>query len=128
MGIIWTYSIRKRSYSKSKRFIVNKLRSSFNRTMNLVVVLTVITILTLNAGNATAWRYDNKGCDDRPAFKKELSETYKGCGPCYGAKSTKIPCCNTCNDIQDAYIAKIWHYHYTCRQFPQCAWYKVPVH
>ena len=45
--------------------------------MNLVVALTVITILTLNAGNATAWRYDNKGCNDRPAFKKELSETCK---------------------------------------------------
>ena len=45
--------------------------------MNFVVVLTVITTLTLNAGYATAWRYDNKGCDDRPAFKKELSETCK---------------------------------------------------
>ena len=45
--------------------------------MNLVVLLTVITILTLNAGNATPGQYYNKGCDDRPAFKKELSETCK---------------------------------------------------
>src|SRR5579859_6056690 len=30
------------------------------------------------------------------------------CGPCYGGKAPENGCCNTCQDVRDAYQAQGW--------------------
>jgi len=35
-------------------------------------------------------------------------EEKKECGDCYGAQTPSKPCCNTCQDVQEAYEAKGW--------------------
>ena len=40
------------------------------------------------------------------------------CGLCYGAESALIQCCNTCNDVIQAYTAKGWGYNIA--DFRQC--------
>ena len=32
------------------------------------------------------------------------------CGSCYGAETTDRKCCNTCNDVRDAYRLKTWKF------------------
>jgi hypothetical protein len=39
-------------------------------------------------------------------LKKELPENY--CGPCYGAQEEEGQCCQTCDDVIDAYKKKRW--------------------
>merc|ERR1711953_497307 len=33
-----------------------------------------------------------------------------GCGSCYGAETEEKKCCNTCNDVRDAYRLKTWKF------------------
>ncbi|KAL3916783.1 MAG: hypothetical protein SGILL_005023 [Bacillariaceae sp.] len=39
-------------------------------------------------------------------LKQELPEDY--CGPCYGAQDEEVQCCQTCDDVIDAYKKKRW--------------------
>ncbi len=39
-------------------------------------------------------------------LKDELPENY--CGPCYGATTTEFQCCQTCDDVIEAYKNKKW--------------------
>ncbi|GAX22374.1 hypothetical protein FisN_3Hh418 [Fistulifera solaris] len=39
-------------------------------------------------------------------LKEKLPENY--CGPCYGANDDENQCCNTCDELLEAYIAKKW--------------------
>ena len=32
------------------------------------------------------------------------------CGSCYGAETEERKCCNTCNEVRDAYRAKTWKF------------------
>ena len=41
------------------------------------------------------------------ATNKEGNET---CGSCYGAETEDHKCCNTCNDVRDAYRIKTWKF------------------
>jgi hypothetical protein len=41
------------------------------------------------------------------------------CGPCYGAESDK-PCCNTCDELLDAYKAKRWRTDLVVQTAEQC--------
>ncbi|XP_076167075.1 endoplasmic reticulum-Golgi intermediate compartment protein 3 isoform X2 [Ptiloglossa arizonensis] len=50
---------------------------------------------------------------DTKALNKTLaktaeSTTVKTCGDCYGASSEKMKCCNTCEDVREAYRLKNW--------------------
>ena len=40
------------------------------------------------------------------------------CGDCYGAASSTTPCCNTCNEVTQAYEEKRWRYN--VKDFKQC--------
>lgn len=39
-------------------------------------------------------------------LRQQLPENY--CGPCYGAKEEENQCCNTCDEVIEAYQAKRW--------------------
>eukprot|EP01128_Nolandella_sp_AFSM9_P005715 TRINITY_DN2824_c0_g1_i3.p1 TRINITY_DN2824_c0_g1~~TRINITY_DN2824_c0_g1_i3.p1 ORF type:complete len:388 (-),score=68.72 TRINITY_DN2824_c0_g1_i3:71-1234(-) len=43
----------------------------------------------------------------------------EACGNCYGAQSTEIPCCATCEDVQEAYRKKGWAFT-TPQKIEQC--------
>ena len=32
------------------------------------------------------------------------------CGSCYGAENEELKCCNTCQDVKDAYTKKTWKF------------------
>jgi len=40
------------------------------------------------------------------------------CGPCYGAETKNVPCCDSCNEVIQAHEAKGWTYNVT--EFEQC--------
>ena len=42
-----------------------------------------------------------------------MCQTYRFivCGFCYGAASQTVPCCNTCNEVIEAYKVKGWDYN-----------------
>ncbi|XP_068083319.1 endoplasmic reticulum-Golgi intermediate compartment protein 3 [Anabrus simplex] len=42
------------------------------------------------------------------ALKKETNQTEETCGSCYGAETEDMKCCNTCEDVKDAYRRKKW--------------------
>ncbi|XP_076291836.1 endoplasmic reticulum-Golgi intermediate compartment protein 3 isoform X2 [Lasioglossum baleicum] len=44
----------------------------------------------------------------KTTIKTEESSTPKTCGDCYGAASASIECCNTCEDVREAYRQKKW--------------------
>lgn len=48
----------------------------------------------------------------------ETEDTKPKCGDCYGAKLNETHCCNTCQDVIDAYREKRWNPN--TEQFKQC--------
>lgn len=52
--------------------------------------------------NANQQRQEEK----QRILKAKLPENY--CGPCYGANDDENKCCNTCDELLEAYIAKKW--------------------
>ena len=50
--------------------------------------------------------------------EKGLPEDY--CGPCYGAQDKDDQCCNTCDDVMQAYKLKSWNYHSVTGIAEQC--------
>jgi hypothetical protein len=42
------------------------------------------------------------------------------CESCFGAESDKFICCNTCNDLREAYKYKGWNDHFIVRNSTQC--------
>eukprot|EP00761_Pharyngomonas_kirbyi_P012907 gb/GECH01012934.1/.p1 GENE.gb/GECH01012934.1/~~gb/GECH01012934.1/.p1 ORF type:complete len:387 (+),score=85.06 gb/GECH01012934.1/:1-1161(+) len=59
--------------------------------------------------------------EDMDSFDRQLFETKKRyenrgedyCGSCYGAVSSQYPCCNTCDDVRNAYRLKGWAFNPT---------------
>lgn len=45
--------------------------------------------------------------EDKHVVDVNLNET-ESCSSCYGAESQSIKCCNTCEEVQEAYRAKGW--------------------
>eukprot|EP00878_Enallax_costatus_P011895 GHUV01012419.1.p1 GENE.GHUV01012419.1~~GHUV01012419.1.p1 ORF type:complete len:384 (+),score=81.13 GHUV01012419.1:266-1417(+) len=45
--------------------------------------------------------------DVKQTQRKESNVT-SGCGSCYGAENEQFKCCNTCEDVRQAYTAKGW--------------------
>ena len=43
---------------------------------------------------------------------------FSDCGPCYGAETKNVPCCDSCNEVIQAHEAKGWTYNVT--EFEQC--------
>eukprot|EP01135_Chromosphaera_perkinsii_P009930 Nk52_evm23s1967 gene=Nk52_evmTU23s1967 len=43
-------------------------------------------------------------------LKRHEQEAKPGCGSCYGAESEEFPCCNSCDDVQNAYARKNWEF------------------
>uniref|UniRef100_A0A6U6HM67 Endoplasmic reticulum vesicle transporter C-terminal domain-containing protein n=1 Tax=Odontella aurita TaxID=265563 RepID=A0A6U6HM67_9STRA len=54
----------------------------------------------------------------RDISMKGLPEDY--CGPCYGAHQTEDQCCNTCDDVVEAYKVKKWSDHGVLGVAEQC--------
>jgi len=42
------------------------------------------------------------------------------CGPCFGAHTTEDQCCNTCDDVVEAYKIKKWNYESVVLMAEQC--------
>ncbi|XP_071525804.1 endoplasmic reticulum-Golgi intermediate compartment protein 3 [Panulirus ornatus] len=40
--------------------------------------------------------------------KTETTSPIPNCGSCYGVETEKVKCCNTCEDVKDAYRSKGW--------------------
>ena len=59
-------------------------------------------------GNAFTGAIDRR--DVGPQHKVELlpEDGTAECGSCYGASDPDSPCCNTCDDVREAYKAKHW--------------------
>mmetsp|Transcript_16272 Transcript_16272/g.27496 ORF Transcript_16272/g.27496 Transcript_16272/m.27496 type:complete len:415 (-) Transcript_16272:109-1353(-) len=53
-----------------------------------------------------------------PLIVEELPKDY--CGDCYGADSDDIKCCNTCNELIQAYQRKQWSVNEILRNSTQC--------
>ena len=53
----------------------------------------------------------------KAALKEELGDNY--CGPCYGAKS-EDECCNSCDDVVEAYRTKNWNAKQILDNAEQC--------
>ena len=55
-----------------------------------------------------------RGEEDEPPseemLKKHEEESKPGCGSCYGAESDQFKCCNSCEDVQNAYASKNWEF------------------
>lgn len=51
-------------------------------------------------------------------LKEELPEDY--CGPCYGAHASEGQCCNTCDELMEAYKAKRWRTEMVMQTAEQC--------
>jgi 7-cyano-7-deazaguanine synthase in queuosine biosynthesis len=52
------------------------------------------------------WFEKFKGLGDPTVLANELPANY--CGSCYGAPNTHGQCCNTCNDVREAYRKAGW--------------------
>ena len=50
------------------------------------------------------------GSDNHEAEVK-LEEIDVKCGNCYGAETPRHPCCETCEEVQDAYHRKGWTFN-----------------
>lgn len=51
-------------------------------------------------------------------LKEDLPEDY--CGPCYGAGENEDQCCNTCDEVIDAYRTKQWNVNSILATSEQC--------
>ena len=51
-------------------------------------------------------------------MKEPLPDDY--CGPCYGAHETEGQCCNTCDELMDAYRNKRWRTELVVQTAEQC--------
>jgi endoplasmic reticulum-Golgi intermediate compartment protein 3 len=51
-------------------------------------------------------------------LKEEVPENY--CGPCYGAHENERQCCNTCDELIDAYKLKRWRTDLVIQTAEQC--------
>jgi len=58
---------------------------------------------------------------DKQVAKNETAVAVKEdeCGSCYGAETEKLKCCNTCEEVQQAYRNKGWGVQ-NFDQFEQC--------
>jgi hypothetical protein len=43
-----------------------------------------------------------------PETEKPVPKNSNGCESCYGAETTKHPCCPTCESVREAYRVKGW--------------------
>jgi hypothetical protein len=55
---------------------------------------------------------------DRAAQEKEVPAGF--CGDCYGAESPRYKCCNTCEDVKEAYVARGWNAAQVAKTAVQC--------
>jgi hypothetical protein len=56
--------------------------------------------------------------EKQQVLKVELPDNY--CGPCYGAHQNETQCCNTCDELLDAYKAKRWRTDTLLQSAEQC--------
>lgn len=54
----------------------------------------------------------------KEVINQPLPEDY--CGPCYGASETEDQCCNTCDELIEAYKAKRWRTEVVVQAAEQC--------
>uniref|UniRef100_A0A6B2L6T7 Endoplasmic reticulum vesicle transporter C-terminal domain-containing protein n=1 Tax=Arcella intermedia TaxID=1963864 RepID=A0A6B2L6T7_9EUKA len=82
--------------------------------------------------NVYTTRIDKTGNPLNPQEKEEIGEDkysqdiYLGdsatdikCGSCYGAETEQVPCCNSCDEIQEAYRKKGWAF-VNLNNYEQC--------
>ena len=61
---------------------------------------------------------DLKG--NEPIGRKDNDIDGSGCGSCYGAESTRFKCCNTCDELKQAYMARGWATTSILKSASQC--------
>jgi hypothetical protein len=61
---------------------------------------------------------DLKG--NEPVGRKSIVADGSGCGSCYGAESTRFKCCQTCDEIKQAYMARGWSTGSIIKTAQQC--------
>eukprot|EP00948_MAST-09A_sp_MAST-9A-sp1_P000506 g506.t1 len=107
------------SHIYKKRIDPNTLlpigQSERNNIGNTVVLQ---TDLQKKIEKAEQEEVEEKRRDSAKRQQDALDKT-KECGNCYGAASHDFPCCNTCNDVRQAYLAKGWSFTMS-EQIKQC--------
>ena len=63
-------------------------------------------------------KHEKEDRDLQQAIKAELGEDY--CGSCYGAHENEDDCCNTCDEVLEAYKKKHWHAEAAQQSAEQC--------
>jgi len=56
---------------------------------------------------AASIKSKQREAERRKAILKGLDPNY--CGPCYGAQQQEGQCCQTCDDVKEAYQKKLWN-------------------
>lgn len=62
--------------------------------------------------------HHQKQAEKDKVLKVELPENY--CGPCYGAQAVEGQCCNTCDELIEAYKTKRWRTDMVAQTAEQC--------
>jgi hypothetical protein len=62
--------------------------------------------------------HEQKAKNKEKILKAGLPDDY--CGPCYGAQEKDDQCCNTCDELVDAYKAKHWNSDFALVTSEQC--------
>jgi len=60
----------------------------------------------------------NQDLENRKHLKNDLGDDY--CGPCYGAHENEDDCCDTCDDVINAYKKKSWNARQITNVAEQC--------
>lgn len=65
--------------------------------------------------------HDEKQDDEEEPEEEETGLAVKDeCQSCYGAETEEQPCCNSCEEVQQAYRNKGWAFDHSAQQFSQC--------
>ena len=101
----------------SLRNSLHKLKITYEFIVNLPCVLTHLDVLTTS--NDEVKKEVNKVRLDMNGNEIKTIVDNKKCGTCYGAIVGNMPCCNTCQDVVDAYQQRIWSIS-NMRNWTQC--------
>ena len=67
---------------------------------------------------ATVNKHQQLNQQKQEVLKVELPDNY--CGPCYGAHQNETQCCNTCDELLEAYKSKRWRTDMVLQSAEQC--------
>ena len=82
----------------------------FTFTVFLIFLMNSLVISYAGHPIEDAQKEVNVGAIAKVATNNGTSSSNATCGSCYGAETEEKKCCNTCNDVRDAYRLKTWKF------------------